>query len=161
MTRIKFWIVKTSLLCISSYLLYISIRILFFDDELFDKIDVFIRGQNIFLQFLLFSILFLTYILIFILPSSFFLFSIFLERKKTPFEIEELEKKQREVRKQVEEWEQLLQQEPPLMEITLSNNEKIIGRFEETKEYFEDIKTESRYYKSFIVKIEKVIELKK
>ena len=161
MTRIKFWIVKTSLLCISSYLLYISIRILFFDDELFDKIDVFIRGQNIFLQFLLFSILFLTYILIYILPSSFFLFSIFLERKKTPFEIEELEKTQREVRKQVEEWEQLLQQEPPLMEITLSNNEKIIGRFEETKEYFEDIKTESRYYKSFIVKIEKVIELKK
>lgn len=156
MTRIKFWIVKTSLLCISSYLLYISIRILFFDDELFDKIDVFIRGQNIFLQFLLFSILFLTYILIYILPSSFFLFSIFLERKKTPFETEELEKKQREVRKQVEEWEQLLQQEPPLMEITLSNNEKIIGRFEETKEYFEDIKTESRYYKSFIVKIEKV-----
>lgn len=156
MTKINFWILKTSLLSISSYLLYISIRILFFGDELFDKIDVFIRGQNDFLQFLLFSILVLTSILIFILPSCFFLFSIFLERKKTPVEIEELEKKEREVRKQVEEWEQLLQQEPPLMEITLSNNEKIIGRFEETKEYFEDIKTESRYYKSFIVKIKKV-----
>lgn len=158
MTKINFWFLKTSLVCISSYLLYISIRTLFFGDELFDKIDVFIRGQNDFLQFLLFSILVLTTILIFILPGVFFLFSIFLERKKTPAEIEELEKKQREVRKQVEEWEQSLQlqQEPPLIEITLSNNEKIIGRFEETKEYFEDIKTESRYYKSFIVKIEKV-----
>lgn len=156
MTKINFWFLKTSLVCISSYLLYISIRTLFFGDELFDKIDVFIRGQNDFLQFLLFSILVLTTILIFILPSSFFLFSIFLERKKTPVEIEELEKKQREVRKQVEEWEQLLQQEPPLIEITLSNNEKIIGQFEETKEYFENIKTESRYYKSFIVKIKKV-----
>ena len=158
MTKTKFWFLKTSLVCISSYLLYISIRTLFFGDELFDKIDVFIRGQNDFLQFLLFSILVLTTILIFILPGVFFLFSIFLERKKTPAEIEELEKKQREVRKQVEEWEQSLQlqQEPPLIEITLSNNEKIIGRFEETKEYFEDIKTESRYYKSFIVKIEKV-----
>ena len=156
MTKTKFWFLKTSLLCISSYLLYISIRTLFFGDELFDKIDVFIRGQNDFLRFLLFSILVLIAILIFILPSSFFLFSIFLKRKKTPAEIEELEKKQREVRKQVEEWEQSLQQEPPLIEITLSNNEKIIGRFEETKEYFEDLKTESRYYKSFIVKIKKV-----
>lgn len=154
MTKTKFWFLKTSLVCISSYLLYISIRTLFFGDELFDKIDVFIRGQNDFLQFLLFSILVLTTILIFILPSSFFLFSIFLEREKTPAEIEELEKKQREVRKQVEEWEQSLQQEPPLIEITLSNNEKIIGQFEETKEYFEDIKTNSRYYKRFIVKIE-------
>lgn len=153
MTKTKFWFLKTSLVCISSYLLYISIRTLFFGDELFDKIDVFIRGQNDFLQFLLFSILVLTTILIFILPSSFFLFSIFFERKKTPVEIEELEKKQREERKQVEEWEQSLQQEPPLIEITLSNNEKIIGQFEETKEYFEDIKTNSRYYKRFIVKI--------
>lgn len=156
MTKTKFWFLKTSLVCISSYLLYISIRTLFFGDELFDKIDVFIRGQNDFLQFLLFSIVFLISISIFILLSLFFLFSITLEREKTLVEIEELEKKQREVRKQVEEWKQSLQQEPPLMEITLSNNEKIIGRFEETKEYFENIKTESRYYKSFIVKIEKV-----
>lgn len=156
MTKINFWILKTSLLSISSYLLYISIRTLFFG-ELFTKIDIFIRGiQNAFLQILLFSIVFLISISIFILLSLFFLFSITLEREKTLVEIEELEKKQREVRKQVEEWKQSLQQEPPLMEITLSNNEKIIGRFEETKEYFEDIKTESRYYKSFIVKIKKV-----
>jgi hypothetical protein len=156
MTKTKFWFLKTSLVCISSYLLYISIRTLFFG-ELFTKIDIFIRGiQNAFLQILLFSIVFLISISIFILLSLFFLFSITLEREKTLVEIEELEKKQREVRKQVEEWEQSLQQEPPLMEITLSNNEKIIGRFEETKEYFENIKTESRYYKSFIVKIEKV-----
>jgi hypothetical protein len=149
MTKTKFWFLKTTLVCISSYLLYIIIRTLFFGDELF---HIIIGKQNVFLDFLRLSIV----VLINLLALSFFSFSIFLEREKTPAEIEELEKKQREVRKQVEEWEQSLQQEPPLMEITLSNNEKIIGRFEETKEYFENIKTESRYYKSFIVKIEKV-----
>ena len=149
MTKTKFWFLKTTLVCISSYLLYIIIRTLFFGDELF---HIIIGKQNVFLDFLRLSIV----VLINLLALSFFSFSIFLEREKTPAEIEELEKKQREVRKQVEEWEQSLQQEPPLIEITLSNNEKIIGQFEETKEYFEDIKTESRYYKSFIVKIEKV-----
>lgn len=149
MTKTKFWFLKTTLVCISSYLLYIIIRTLFFGDELF---HIIIGKQNVFLDFLRLAIV----VLINLLALSFFSFSIFLEREKTPAEIEELEKKQREVRKQVEEWKQSLQQEPPLMEITLSNNEKIIGRFEETKEYFENIKTESRYYKSFIVKIEKV-----
>lgn len=147
MTKTKFWFLKTTLVCISSYLLYIIIRTLFFGDELF---HIIIGKQNVFLDFLRLSIV----VLINLLALSFFSFSIFLEREKTPAEIEELEKKQREVRKQVEEWKQSLQQEPPLMEITLSNNEKIIGRFEETKEYFENIKTESRYYKRFIVKIE-------
>ena len=81
MTKTKFWFLKTSLVCISSYLLYISIRTLFFGDELFTKIDIFIRGiQNAFLQFLLFSIVFLISISIFILLSLFFLFSITLER---------------------------------------------------------------------------------
>lgn len=149
MTKTKFWFLKITLVCISSYLLYIIIRTLFFGDELF---HIIIGKQNVFLDFLRLSIV----VLINLLALSFFSFSIFLEREKTPAEIEELEKKQREVRKQVEEWKQSLQQEPPLMEITLSNNEKIIGQFEETKEYFENIKTESRYYKSFIVKIEKV-----
>ena len=41
MTKTKFWFLKTSLVCISSYLLYISIRTLFFG-ELFTKIDIFI-----------------------------------------------------------------------------------------------------------------------
>lgn len=147
MTKTKFWFLKITLVCISSYLLYIIIRTLFFGDELF---HIIIGKQNVFLDFLRLSIV----VLINLLALSFFSFSIFLEREKTPAEIEELEKKQREVRKQVEEWKQSLQQEPPLMEITLSNNEKIIGQFEETKEYFEDIKTNSRYYKRFIVKIE-------
>ena len=149
MTKTKFWFLKTTLVCISSYLLYIIIRTLFFGDELF---HIIIGKQNVFLDFLRLSIV----VLINLLALSFFSFSIFLEREKTPTEIEELEKKQREVRKQVEEWEQSLQQEPPLIEITLFNNEKIIGQFEETKEYFEDIKTNSRYYKRFIVKIEKI-----
>ena len=134
--------------------MYVSVLIYYtlLLEHYFLVMNYFILKQNVFLDFLRLSIV----VLINLLALSFFSFSIFLEREKTPAEIEELEKKQREVRKQVEEWKQSLQQEPPLMEITLSNNEKIIGRFEETKEYFENIKTESRYYKRFIVKIEKI-----
>ena len=92
MTKTKFWFLKTTLVCISSYLLYIIIRTLFFGDELF---HIIIGKQNVFLDFLRLAIV----VLINLLALSFFSFSIFLERKKTPAEIEELEKKQREVRK--------------------------------------------------------------
>lgn len=100
MTKTKFWFLKTSLIFISSFLLYITIRTLFLSvfssDELFAKIDSFIgRTHNILLQFLLRSIV----ILIILLVLFFFIFSIDLERRKTPAEIEELEKKQRKVRK--------------------------------------------------------------
>ena len=44
----------------------------------------------------------------------------------------------------------------PLLEITISTNEKIKGKFLEKKEYFEDVETENRYYKSQIIKIEKI-----
>ena len=37
----------------------------------------------------------------------------------------------------------------------MSNNEKIKGKFLEKSEYFEDVETENRYYKTSIVKIEK------
>ena len=118
MTRIKFWIVKTSLLCISSYLLYVSIMIL--------------------------------------IPSILFLFSITLEREKTPTEIEEEEREEKELKEEMKKKRQKEIDELPLLEITLSTNEKIIGQFEKTQECFEDVKTHSIYYKRFIVKIEKV-----
>ena len=41
-------------------------------------------------------------------------------------------------------------------EITLSTNEKIRGIFLEGDDYIEDVETENRYYKTSIVKIEKV-----
>lgn len=43
-----------------------------------------------------------------------------------------------------------------LEEITLSTNEKIRGTFLDEGKYLEDVETENRYYKTSIVKIEKV-----
>ena len=45
-----------------------------------------------------------------------------------------------------------------LEEITLSTNEKIRGTFLDEGEYLKDIETEKKYYKTSIVKIEKVKE---
>lgn len=53
---------------------------------------------------------------------------------------------------QEEETQELI----PSIEITLSTNEKIKGKFLEKNEYFEDIENSNRYYKTFIVKIENV-----
>ena len=64
----------------------------------------------------------------------------------------ELIKKKEELKK---EWESL-KETLPLLEITISTNEKIKGKFLEKKECFEDVETENRYYKSQIIKIEKV-----
>ena len=77
---------------------------------------------------------------------SYFLISLLLyftlsERPKLPEEIKE-------------EWESL-KKTLPLLEITISTNEKIRGKFLEKDKYFEDVETENRYYKTFIVKIEK------
>lgn len=55
-----------------------------------------------------------------------------------------------------EEEEEETQELIPLSEITLSTNEKIKGRFLEKNGYFENIENSSRYYKTFIVKIENV-----
>ena len=157
MTRIKFWIVKTSLLCISSYLLYAGIMILFFDNQLSDKIDSFIKGiKNPFLEFCFSSIAVVLYLLMILIPSILFLFSITLEREKTPTEIEEEEREEKELKEEMKKKRQKEIDELPLLEITLSTNEKIIGQFEKNQECFEDVKTHSIYYKRFIVKIEKV-----
>ena len=75
------------------------------------------------------------------------------KRPKFPEEIEE--EKREEEEKLKKEWESL-KETLPLLEITISTNEKIKGKFLEKKEYFEDVETENRYYKSQIIKIEKV-----
>lgn len=74
------------------------------------------------------------------------------ERPKLPEEIKEEKRKREEELK--EEWESL-KKTLPLLEITISTNEKIRGKFLEKDKYFEDVETENRYYKTFIVKIEK------
>ena len=65
------------------------------------------------------------------------------QRPKLPEEIEE-EKR---------EWESL-KETLPLLEITLTTNEKIKGKFLEGDEYFEEVETENKYYKTSIAKIE-------
>lgn len=75
------------------------------------------------------------------------------QRPKLPEEIEEEKREEKEELK--EEWENL-KETLPLLEITLTTNEKIKGKFLERDEYFKDVKTENRYYKTSIVKIEKV-----
>ena len=74
------------------------------------------------------------------------------ERPKLPEEIKEEKRKREEELK--EEWESL-KKTLPLLEITISTKEKIRGKFLEKDKYFEDVETENRYYKTFIVKIEK------
>ena len=74
------------------------------------------------------------------------------ERPKLPEEIKEEKRKREEELK--EEWESL-KKTLPLLEITISTNEKIRGKFLEKDKYFEDVETENRYYKTSIVKIEK------
>lgn len=61
-----------------------------------------------------------------------------------------------ELSENIEEEEEETQELIPLSEITLSTNEKIRGRFLEKYEYFENVENSSRYYKTFIVKIENV-----
>lgn len=65
---------------------------------------------------------------------------------------EELSENIKEEKEEKEETQELI----PLSEITLSTNEKIKGRFLEKNGYFENIENSSRYYKTFIVKIENV-----
>ena len=68
---------------------------------------------------------------------------LYYQRPKLPEEIEE-EKR---------EWESL-KETLPLLEITLTTNEKIKGKFLEGDEYFEEVETENKYYKTSIAKIE-------
>ena len=102
----------------------------------------------------------LTAVIIFIVGVDFLLNY---QRPKFPEEIEEEKREEQELLKKYDERinefnkkrRQNLKETLPLLEITMSNNEKIKGKFLEKDEYFEDVETENRYYKTSIVKIEK------
>lgn len=86
-----------------------------------------------------------------ILLLLYFLFS------ERPLTIEEIKKEKREEEEKLKkEWESL-KETLPLLEITISTNEKIKGKFLEKDKYFQDVETENRYYKSHIIKIEKIV----
>lgn len=136
MTKREFYIFKTILFALSTISIYYYI--------------IFIEkyGIKIFEEPVPFIIIGVSSFLILLL--LYFLFS---ERPLTIEEIKEEKKEEEEELKK--EWESL-KETLPLIEITLSTNEKIKGKFLEKNGYFENIENSSRYYKTFIVKIENV-----
>ena len=143
MTKRKFYIIKT-LVAIG-----LSVSFYFYID-LLKKID----GLGI----LVFSVVVVLPIFIIVME-----FLLNYQRPKFPEEIEEEKREEQELLKKYDERinefnkkrRQNLKETLPLLEITMSNHEKIKGKFLEKSEYFEDVETENRYYKTSIVKIEK------
>ena len=136
MTKREFYIFKTILFALSTVSIYYYI--------------IFIKkyGIKIFEAPIPFITLAVSSSLILLL--LYFLFS------ERPLTIEEIKKEKREEEEELkEEWESL-KETLPLLEITMSTNEKIKGKFLENDECFQDVETENKYYKAYIVKIEKI-----
>lgn len=147
MTKREFYIFKTILFVLSTVSIYYFV--LFIKENgikiLQELIPLIITSISSF------SILLLLY----------FLFS------ERPLTIEEIKKERREEEEdnkryeleQKELFEKAKQRNRellPVVEITLFTNEKIKGQFLEKSEYLEDLETSTKYYKAYIVKIEKI-----
>lgn len=129
MTKRKFYIIKTILFALSTISIYYFIILIKKNGiEIFERPIPFIT-----LAVSSFLILLILY----------FLFS------ERPLLIEEIKEEERQKEKELKET-------LPLIEITLSTNEKIKSKFLEKDKYFENVENSSRYYKTFIVKIENV-----
>lgn len=95
---------------------------------------------------------------------SLLLYFLLSERPLLIEEIEEEKREEEEDNKRYElEQKELLEKAKqrnkellPVVEITLFTNEKIKGQFLEKSEYLEDLETSTKYYKAYIVKIEKI-----
>ena len=95
---------------------------------------------------------------------SLLLYFLHFERPLLIEEIEEEKRKEKEDNKRYElEQKELFEKAKqrnrellPVVEITLFTNEKIKGQFLEKSEYLEDLETSTKYYKAYIVKIEKI-----
>ena len=136
MTKRKFYIIKTILFALSVVSIYYFV------------LFIIEKGIKIFKEPMPYLIISVWSFLILLLLY----FLLFFER---PLLIEERRKERREEEEKLKkEWESL-KKTLPLLEITISTNEKIRGKFLEKDKYFEDVETENRYYKTFIVKIEK------
>jgi hypothetical protein len=151
MTKRKFYIIKT-LVAIG-----LSVSIYFYIDLLkkFDELNI---SSDLKFGILVFSVVVVFPIFIIVME-----FLLNYQRPKFPEEIKEEKREEQELLKKYDERinefnkkrRQNLKETLPLLEITMSNNEKIKGKFLEKSEYFEDVETENRYYKTSIVKIEK------
>ena len=141
MTKRKFYIIKTLVAIGLSVFIYFYIDLIK-ENQITDETSE--------LEFGIICFLALVAVIIFIVGVGFLLNY---QRPKLPEEIKEEKRKIEEELK--EEWESL-KETLPLLEITLTTNEKIKGKFLEEDEYFEEVETENKYYKTSIVKIEKV-----
>ena len=147
MTKREFYIFKTILFALSTISIYYYIIFIEkYGIKIFEEPVPFITiGVSSFLILLL----------------LYFLFS---ERPLTIEEIEEEKREEEEDNKRYElEQKELLEKAKqrnrellPVVEITLFTNEKIKGQFLEKSEYLEDLETSTKYYKAYIVKIEKI-----
>ena len=147
MTKRKFYIIKIILFALSTISIYYFV--------LFIKVN----RIKIFQELVPFIITSVSIFLILLL--LYFLFS---ERPLLIEEIEEEKREEEEDNKRYElEQKELLEKAKqrnrellPVVEITLFTNEKIKGQFLEKSEYLEDLETSTKYYKAYIVKIEKI-----
>lgn len=146
MTKRNFYIIKTLVAIGLSVFIYFFIEFFYIKNQITDeqKLSDHKIGTMLFELFAATSIF--TIVVKFLINY---------QRPKLPEEIEEEKREEEEELK--EEWENL-KETLPLLEITLTTNEKIKDKFLERDEYFEEVETENRYYKTSIIKIEKVRE---
>lgn len=154
MTKRKFYIIKTLVSIGLSVFIYFCID-LFFKNLITD-------GRKP--SDLEFGTLFLSALVVFIIFITGIEFLFNYKRPKFPEEVEEEKRKEKEDNKRYElEQKELFEKAKqrnrellPVVEITLFTNEKIKGQFLEKSEYLEDLETSTKYYKAYIVKIEKI-----
>lgn len=154
MTKRKFYIIKTLVVIGLSVFIYFCID-LFFKNLITD-------GRKP--SDLEFGTLFLSALVVFIIFITGIEFLFNYKRPKFPEEVEEEKRKEKEDNKRYElEQKELFEKAKqrnrellPVVEITLFTNEKIKGQFLEKSEYLEDLETSTKYYKAYIVKIEKI-----
>jgi len=147
MTKRKFYTIKTILFVLSVVSIYYFV--------------LFIKENGIKILEELVPLIITSISSFLILLLLYFLFS---ERPLLIEEIEEEKREEEEDNKRYElEQKELLEKAKqrnrellPVVEITLFTNEKIKGQFLEKSEYLEDLETSTKYYKAYIVKIEKI-----
>ena len=154
MTKRKFYIIKTLVAIGLSVFIYFCI-----DPYLKNLITDGRKPSELEL-----GTLFLSALVVFIIFITGIEFLVNYKRPKFPEEIEEEKRKEEEDNKRYElEQKELFEKAKqrnrellPVVEITLFTNEKIKGQFLEKSEYLEDLETSTKYYKAYIVKIEKI-----
>lgn len=158
MTKLKFYTIKTIALVFLGFTTYKFIKFIFYDGFL-DEVDIFIRSMtsiNAFLRFILFvfiALLILSFLIILLLSITILIRT---KRPKLTREIKEEINKYKIQREKERRDDEKRIQELPILQITLSTNEKISGKFEETDKCLINVNNGTKVFKKYIVKIEKI-----